>query len=68
MGKKKHKKVAPTGGGSHTSNVFRIGSGRVERVHQADPMGASWRSYPRSAVRQSVIDRLKTKPESERLG
>ncbi len=69
MGKnKKSKKRASTGGGSNTSNVFRISNGRVERLHQADPMGASWRSYPRSAVRQSVIDRLKEKPESERSG
>jgi len=68
MGKKKYKKGATTGGGSHTSKVVRIGSGRVERLHQADPMGASWCSYPRSAVRQSVIDRLRTKPEAERSG
>ncbi len=68
MGKKKHKKGATSSSGTHTSNVFRIGSGRIERLHQADPMGASWRSYPRSAVRRSVIDRIKTKPESERSG
>jgi tetratricopeptide (TPR) repeat protein len=68
MGKKKHKKGAATGGGSNTSNVIRIGNGRVDRLHQVDPMGASWRSYPRSAVRQSVIDRLKNKRESERSG
>lgn len=69
MGKnKKPKKRAGTGGGSNASNVFRISNGRVERLHQTDPMGASWRSYPKSAVRQSVIDRVKAKPEAERTG
>jgi tetratricopeptide (TPR) repeat protein len=69
MGKnKKHKKGASTDVRSPKSNVFRVSDGRVERLHQVDPMGASWRSYPRSAVRQSVIDRLKTKAESERSG
>ncbi len=65
---KKPKSRANLGGVSKASNVIPIGNGRVERLHQADPMGATWRSYPRSAVRRSVIDRLKMKPESDRSG
>ena len=31
-------------------------------------MGASWRAYPRSGLRQGLIDRLNAKPEGERSG
>jgi tetratricopeptide (TPR) repeat protein len=52
----------------HSAKVTRKSGGRVERLHQADPMGASWRSYPRGAARQAVIDRVKAKPADERSG
>lgn len=50
------------------SNVVQISRGRIERLHQADPMGASWRSYPRNSIRQSVIGKLKARPETEMRG
>jgi tetratricopeptide (TPR) repeat protein len=31
-------------------------------------MGASWRQYPRSDARKALVERLKTKPETQRTG
>lgn len=69
MGKrKKPKKRGHFRGGGQSVKVTNISSGRVERLHQAVPMGAAWRSYPRGAARQALIDRVKAKAEHERSG
>lgn len=67
----KHKKGGNRSRSSNSSKsatVVNFNTGRIERLHQTDPMGASWRAYPRSAIRQGLIDRLKAKPEAERSG
>jgi hypothetical protein len=53
---------------SKSATILNFSTGRIERLHQTDPMGASWRAYPRSGIRQGLIDRLKAKPEAERSG
>ena len=65
---KKHKKSGQFYGAGQKSNVLRFGEGRVKHLHHADPMGASWREYPRGSVRESVIERLKMKPDSDKSG
>ena len=49
-------------------SVIDFTGGRVHGLHQTDPMGASWRAYPRSGLRLNLIDRLKSKPEESRSG
>lgn len=69
MNKKiKKSKKKDHSGGPKTGTVINFNTGRVQSLHQIEPMGASWRSYPRGAVRQGVIDRLKAKPEAARTG
>ncbi len=69
MGKrKKSKKRGRSDRRGQSAQVTKITSGRVQPLHQADPMGASWRSYPRGAARQAVIERVKAKAERERSG
>jgi tetratricopeptide (TPR) repeat protein len=55
-------------GGAKPSNVLSIHSGRVEGLHRMDPMGASWRQYPRSDASKALVERLKTTPETQRTG
>lgn len=69
MGKNKRpKKRASAVSKARASNIFRIGDERAKRLYHANPMGASWRSYPRGNERQSVIEGIKVKPEAERSG
>lgn len=69
MGKnKKPKKPSNSGSVGNKSNVISLVERRVERLHQTDPMGASWREYPRSSARKSAIEKLMKMPESERSG
>ena len=69
MGKRnKPKKRGRSSAGKQAAKMTRESGGRVERLYEADPMGASWRSYPRGAARQAVIDRVKAKPADERSG
>ena len=69
MGKRgKHGKKDRGATGVKPSNVLSIHSGRVEGLHQMEPMGASWRQYPRSDSRKALVERLKTKPETQRTG
>lgn len=59
--KRARKGRKPTAAGSSNS-------GRVDRLYQTEPMGASWRAYPRGAARHELIERLKTKSEAARTG
>ena len=69
MGKnKKSQSKRPLGSKAKSGNVIDFNSGRVQGLHQTDPMGASWRSYPRSGLRLDLINRLKSKPEESRTG
>ena len=69
MGKKiKNKNKAPAASKSRPGNVVDFNNGRVQGLHQTDPMGASWRAYPRNRIRQDLIDRIKTKAEDARTG
>lgn len=69
MGKNRRpKKRASAAGKAHPSKIFQISDERAKRLHHADPMGASWRSYPRGNDRQSVIEQIRAKPETERSG
>jgi len=56
------------GASPKSATVLNFNTGRVSGLHQTDPMGASWRAYPRSGLRQGLIDRLNAKPEGERSG
>lgn len=51
-----------------SATVVNLTTGRVARLHQTQPMGASWRSYPRSEIRQGLVERIKAKPEAARTG
>jgi hypothetical protein len=69
MGKnKKSKKKETSFSKVQSSNVIDFNSVRVQGLHQTDPMGASWRAYPRSELRLELINRLKLKPEDSRTG
>lgn len=62
-GRSAHRGTKPT-----QSVVVNLQGDRVERLHQANPMGASWRQYPRSEARKALIERLRGKPEAQRSG
>lgn len=67
----KNKKINKKGtstGNAKPGMVINFNSGRVQGLHQTDPMGASWRAYPRSGLRLTLIDRFKAKTEHERTG
>ena len=65
---KKNQNKGTTVSKAKSSNVIDFNSSRVQGLHQTDPMGASWREYPRSALRLELINRLKSKPEDSRTG
>ncbi len=48
--------------------IIKFPSNRVTSLHQLDPMGASWRQYPKSEARKVVVERLRAKPELQRTG
>ena len=56
------------GGGQKTSVVVNLKSGQVEGLHQMEPMGASWREYPRSGARKALVEQLKSKRDADRTG
>ena len=53
---------------SNLTNVIDIFTGLDKGLYQTDPMGASWRAYPRSALRQELIVKINLKPEELRTG
>ena len=65
---KKNRKTRCASVENHSSRVIDLNTGIGPRLYQQDPLGASWRSYPRGSVRQGVIERLKQKQESELTG
>jgi len=64
----KNGKSKKPGNALPSSVVVQIASGRVERLYQTQPLGASWRAYPRGGAREALVDRLKIKPEETRTG
>ncbi len=50
------------------SSVVKFPGQKIEGLHQLHPMGASWRQYPRSEARKTLVERLRAKPDAKRSG
>ena len=62
-GNTKNRNTPPIVPASQATNIRHITS-----LHQLDPMGSSWRHYPKSESRKVLVDRLRKKPDAQRTG